>query len=101
MRAARRDHTSGSKEMPKELGEWKGYKGNQIKNAYSQWIWRQYASCNWDDIRIDNTLGSGASLYSGNRADKDESDEKHMHPLQLAPEVSSRRRHQAATAAKH
>ena len=63
--------------------EWKGYPGNQIKNAYSQWIWRQYASSNWYDIRIDNTLGGGATIYSGNKADKDESDEKHMHPLQL------------------
>lgn len=74
---------AGSTEIPAELEEWKGFTGNQIKNAYSQWIWRHYASCNWDDIRIDNTLGKGAGLYSGNRAEKDESDEKHMHPLQL------------------
>jgi len=74
---------AGSREIPGELMELKGYKGNQIKNSYSQWIWRQYASCNWDDIRVDNTLGKGASIYSGNKADKDESDEKHMHPLQL------------------
>lgn len=74
---------AGSSEIPPELMEWKGYKGNQIKNAYSQWIWRQYASSNWHDIRVDNTLGGGASLYSNNRAAKEESDEKHMHPLQL------------------
>jgi hypothetical protein len=37
----------------------------------------------WDDVRIDRTLGSGAGLYSANKADKDEPDEKHMHPLQL------------------
>lgn len=74
---------AGSTPIPEELFEWKGYKGNQIKNAYSQWIWRQYASSNWHDIRIDRTLGSGASLYSANKADKDEADEKHMHPLQL------------------
>lgn len=74
---------AGSSEIPNEVLEWKGYKGDQIKNAYSQWIWRQYASCDWNDIRIDNTLGSGASIYSGNRAEKEESDEKHMHPLQL------------------
>lgn len=74
---------AGTAEPPVETLEWKGYKGNQIKNAYSQWIWRQYASSNWHDIRIDNTLGGGASLYSNNRAEKDESDEKHMHPLQL------------------
>jgi hypothetical protein len=63
--------------------KWRGYKGNQIKNEYSQWVWRQYASAFWDDVRIDRTLGSGASLYSANKADKDEPDEKHMHPLQL------------------
>lgn len=74
---------AGSTEVPNELLEWRGYRGNQIKNAYSQWIWRQYASSNWHDIRIDRTLGSGAGLYSGNRAEKEESDEKHMHPLQL------------------
>lgn len=74
---------AGSTEIPAELLEWKGYKGNQIKNAYSQWIWRQYASSAWNDIRIDNTLGSGAGLYSANKAEKDEPDEKHMHPLQL------------------
>lgn len=76
-------HYAGERQVPPELEEFRGHKGNQIENAYSQWIWRQYASCNWDDIRIDNTLGSGAGIYSGNRAEKDESDEKHMHPLQL------------------
>jgi DNA modification methylase len=69
--------------MPEEVQKWKNHKGNQIENAYSQWIWRQYASSNWHDIRIDRTLGNGASIYSANRAAKDEPDEKHMHPLQL------------------
>jgi DNA modification methylase len=63
--------------------KWKGHKGNQIENEYSHWIWRQYASAFWDDIRIDRTLGTGAGLYSANKAEKDEADEKHMHPLQL------------------
>jgi DNA modification methylase len=74
---------AGSAEVPPELMKWKGHKGNQIENAYSQWIWRQYASSNWHDIRIDRTLGDGASLYSFNKAGKEEPDEKHMHPLQL------------------
>lgn len=74
---------AGSTEIPQDVLSWKGHKGNQIENAYSQWIWRQYASSNWNDIRIDNTLGMGASLYGHNKADKEESDEKHMHPLQL------------------
>ena len=74
---------AGSRTVPVETLKWRGYKGDQTLNAYSQWIWRQYASAFWDDVRIDRTLGSGASLYTGNRADKEESDEKHMHPLQL------------------
>ena len=74
---------AGSAEPPQDVMKWKGHKGNQINNAYSQWIWRQYASSNWHDIRIDRTLGSGASLYSYDKAAKDEPDEKHMHPLQL------------------
>lgn len=74
---------AGSQEVPKEVLEWRGHRGNQINNAYSQWVWRQYASSNWFDVRIDNTLGKGASIYGGNKADKDEPDEKHMHPLQL------------------
>ena len=74
---------AGSAEIPAGVRQWKGHEGKQIENAYSQWIWRQYASSNWHDIRIDRTLGTGASLYSANKANKDEPDEKHMHPLQL------------------
>lgn len=74
---------AGSREPPAELLKWRGYKGDQIKNEYSHWVWRQYASSFWDDIRIDRTLGKGASLYSANKAGKEEPDEKHMHPLQL------------------
>lgn len=74
---------AGSREPPPNILKWRGYKGNQIKNEYSHWCWRQYASAFWDDVRIDRTLGSGANLYSGNKANKDEQDEKHMHPLQL------------------
>lgn len=74
---------AGSRTPPDEVMRWKGHKGNQIENAYSQWVWRQYASAFWDDVRTDRTLGTGAGLYSANKADKDEPDEKHMHPLQL------------------
>ncbi len=74
---------AGSREIPVDVLKWRGNKGNQINNEYSQWIWRQYASAFWDDVRIDRTLGAGASIYSANKAIKDESDEKHMHPLQL------------------
>ena len=55
--------------------KYKGYEGNQIENRYSHWIWRQYASAFWDDVRIGNVLPFKES--------KDEDDEKHVHPLQL------------------
>lgn len=74
---------AGSRQPPDSVLKWRGYKGNQIKNEFSHWCWRQYASAFWDDVRIDRTLGTGASLYSAAKAEKDESDEKHMHPLQL------------------
>jgi DNA modification methylase/ribonuclease HI len=74
---------AGSRQPPENVLRFRGHKGNQIENAYSQWVWRQYASAFWDDVRIDRTLGTGASLYSANKADKDEPDERHMHPLQL------------------
>lgn len=66
---------AGEREMPHELLKFKGYEGNQIENRYSHWIWRQYASSFWDDIRIDNVLPFKES--------KDQDDEKHVHPLQL------------------
>lgn len=66
---------AGERKMPKELLKFKGYEGNQIENRYSHWIWRQYASSFWDDIRIDNVLPFKES--------RDEEDEKHVHPLQL------------------
>lgn len=74
---------AGSRKPPEATLKWRGYRGDQIKNEFSHWVWRQYASAFWDDIRIDRTLGSGAGLYSANKAEKEESDEKHMHPLQL------------------
>jgi len=65
----------GEREIPKELLRFKGWKGNQIENRYSHWIWRHYASAFWDDIRIENVLPYEES--------KDEGDERHQHPLQL------------------
>jgi DNA modification methylase len=66
---------AGSRPMPAELLPFKGWKGNQIQNRYSHWIWRQYASAFWDDVRIDRVLPFKKS--------RDEEDEKHVHPLQL------------------
>jgi DNA methylase len=66
---------AGERPIPDNLLKWRGYKGNQIKNEYSHWIWRRYADAFWDDVRIDRVLPY--------RESKDEQDEKHVHPLQL------------------
>lgn len=66
---------AGEREIPSELAQYLGYKGNQIENRYSHWIWRQYASAFWDDIRIGRVLPY--------REARDQEDEKHIHPLQL------------------
>jgi len=66
---------AGARQVPHELLSYRGWKGNQIENRFSHWIWRQYASAFWDDIRIDNVLPFKES--------RDEDDEKHVHPLQL------------------
>lgn len=66
---------AGGRQIPHGLMRYRGWKGNQIENRYSHWIWRQYASCFWDDIRIDRVLPFKDS--------RDEEDEKHVHPLQL------------------
>lgn len=65
----------GEREIPKELYKYRGHTGNQIENRFSHWIWRQYASAFWDDIRIGNVLPF--------KEGRDEEDEKHIHPLQL------------------
>lgn len=69
------DYYAGARVMPAELQQYRGWEGNQIQNRYSHWIWRQYASCFWDDVRIDRVLPF--------RQARDEEDEKHVHPLQL------------------
>jgi len=69
------DVYAGAREMPAELLRYRGWTGNQIENRYSHWIWRQYASAFWDDVRLDRVLPY--------RESRDEEDEKHVHPLQL------------------
>lgn len=66
---------AGERQPPQELRTHRGMKGDQKKNKFSQYIWRQYASSVWDDIRIDNVLPF--------REAKEGEDEKHVHPLQL------------------
>ena len=66
---------AGERKPPSDVLPYRGWQGNQIENRYSHWIWRQYASAFWDDIRIGRVLPF--------RDAREEDDEKHVHPLQL------------------
>lgn len=66
---------AGERRPPNEVLQYRGWKGKQTENRFSHWIWRQYASSVWDDIRMDRVLPF--------RGAKDSEDEKHVHPLQL------------------
>ena len=74
-------HYAGERKIPANILRYKGCTGNQIENRYSHWIWRQYASCFWDDIR--GNTGSKAAGVLPYKEARDEEDEKHVHPLQL------------------
>ena len=75
----------GAARPPADVLRYRGWPGNQIENRYSQWVWRQYASAVWDDIR--GNLGQfdrrGVEAVLPYRESRDEEDEKHVHPLQL------------------
>lgn len=66
---------AGERIPPADLLPYRGWTGKQTENRYSHWIWRQYASSFWDDVRLDRVLPF--------REARDEEDEKHVHPLQL------------------
>jgi DNA modification methylase len=66
---------AGEQQPPVELVHLRGMVGDQKKNSFSQWIWRNYASSVWMDIRIDRVLNIEES--------RELEDEKHVHPLQL------------------
>jgi DNA modification methylase len=66
---------AGERQIPSDVMKYKNWTGKQIENKYSHWIWRQYASAFWDDVRIDRVLPFIES--------REEDDEKHVHPLQL------------------
>jgi len=66
---------AGERAMPNDLLQYRGWTGNQIENRYSHWIWRQYASAFWDDVRLDRVLP--------HKPARDAEDERHVHPLQL------------------
>lgn len=66
---------AGERRPPTEVLSYRGWTGKQIENRYSHWVWRQYASAFWDDVRLDRVLPF--------RTAKDRDDERHVHPLQL------------------
>lgn len=66
---------AGERAIPEDVRKFRGHSGKQTENRYSHWIWRQYASAFWDDVRIDRVLPF--------RDARDDEDEKHVHPLQL------------------
>jgi hypothetical protein len=66
---------AGERKPPGDVLQFRGWTGSQLENRYSHWIWRQYASAFWDDVRLDRVLP--------HRSAKDVDDEKHVHPLQL------------------
>lgn len=66
---------SGARVPPADVLPFRGHAGKQTENRFSHWIWRQYASCIWDDVREKRVLPY--------REARDSDDEKHLHPLQL------------------
>jgi DNA modification methylase len=66
---------AGARIPPHDLLAYIGFTGKQTENRYSHWVWRQYASAFWDDVRLDRVLPY--------RQARTEEDEKHVHPLQL------------------
>ena len=66
---------AGSRPVPSDVLRFRGWKGSQLENRYSHWIWRQYASAFWDDVRIDRVLPYKSA--------RDVDDDRHVHPLQL------------------
>lgn len=66
---------AGEREVPHDVLSYRGFEGDQKKNRFSHFIWRQYASSFWDDIRIERVLPFQDS--------REDDDEKHVHPLQL------------------
>jgi DNA modification methylase len=66
---------AGARAIPRDVIGYRDWQGKQTENRYSHWIWRQYASAFWDDVRLDRVLPF--------REAREEEDEKHVHPLQL------------------
>jgi DNA modification methylase len=76
----------GGNTIPEQLWQYRD-EPEQAKNRFSHWIWRQYASSVWMDIRTSNSqpCGDGRSCKAilAYKEARDPDDEKHVHPLQL------------------
>lgn len=66
---------AGGTPIPADLREYEGFNGDTRENILSHWIYRQYASPVWNDIRR-------GRLLPYNEA-KENPEEKHVCPLQL------------------
>jgi DNA modification methylase len=66
---------AGERRPPADVLKYRGWTGKQTENRFSHWIWRQYASAFWDDVRMNRVLPY--------REARESDDEKHVHPLQL------------------
>ena len=66
---------AGDRVPPSDILMYRGWTGKQTENRFSHWIWRQYADCMWDDVRLGRVLPYKEA--------RDSDDEKHVHPLQL------------------
>ena len=66
---------AGERKPPADVLQYRGWTGKQTENRFSHWIWRQYASAFWDDVRMNRVLPFKAA--------REDEDEKHVHPLQL------------------
>lgn len=64
----------GEREIPSDLLRYKGHTEAKT-NKLAHWIWQQYASSYWDDVRIGRVLPY--------REARESEEEKHVHPLQL------------------
>ena len=86
----------GAAHPPADVLSYRGWTGSQLENRYSHWVWQQYASSVWDDIRGNLGRWDGKQPGHGNtcscdecqwvlpfRQTREEEDEKHVHPLQL------------------
>jgi len=73
----------GGRRPPADVLRYRGWTGDQTQNRYSHWVWRQYASSVWDDIRGNLGLPDDDQGVLPFRESRDEDDERHVHPLQL------------------